>query len=129
MRIRTICSRERAPKRLQCACIFDAPQKNITNQRKPKNKKTKTLTNLKIPKFGPCKNKCSRIINLRVVLLFGSALIVWDVKYVKEQEQHNNCNVYVFLMLYKKMQNQENKKHIFWKTKIRQKHQYIKTNT
>ena len=63
IRISTICSRDRAPKQLQCACMFDSPQKHIQRFKKhlfPNN----NLNNI----WFMQKNKCSRITYLHVVL-------------------------------------------------------------
>ena len=63
--------KRKSTKTLAMCLYFWCAQKNITNQSKPKNKKTKACKILKIPKSCPCKNKCSRIMYVRVVLFVG----------------------------------------------------------
>ena len=72
MRIRTICSRERAPKRLQCECIFDAPQKKHHKSKKTEKQKNKNINKSENSKIWPMQKQM--LENYK----FTRGSIVWE---------------------------------------------------
>ena len=84
MRIRTICSRERAPKRLHCACIFDAPQKKHHKSKKTEKQKNKNINKSENSKIWPMQKQM--LENYK----FTRGSIVWECSHTYNMFKRKN---------------------------------------
>ena len=124
MRIRTICSRKRTRKQLQCACMLHAPHLKFYT-----TIFIQTQTYFYKIKNWPMQQTCSKIIYMRVVFEFVECSHCPRNTICAKDKHQNNCNMHVFLMLHTKTMKMIKKstktKNIFLKKKSTKKHKYI----